>query len=496
MGKPREIINASFERIVESFTLGVFDLLHTGVAFFCEKGYFVYCNNSFLQMYSLPESVIGKHITEYFLTGEQGVMSSIRTRKMVICLSQTTHNVYGVSFRYPIYDYNNIFRGVIVESIPMNLGKEKLVALFESVRSLEMKSYSPEMKDEGDKSGLHSFESLVGESAPMEALRNLGRRFAVSREPVLISGESGTGKEMVAQALHMSSARVGGPFISVNCAALPHELIESELFGYEAGAFTGARSGGMKGKFEQADGGTIFLDEIGELPLPLQAKLLRVLESGEIQKIAYKGRLRSDFRLIGATNRNLPEMVRQGEFREDLYHRLSVFELDIPPLRERGDDIFLLTRHYIRQYLGEERGKALRLDEELRHAFRRYPWRGNIRELKNTLVYALYSLGEDQEILEIRHLPQRFIRKLQDASTEQEASTEGESERGDNTGVKQSLYMASSNTECKVLRDALARLRYNKVLVAQELGISRSKLYRKLRKYGLLSKNEQEHMEV
>lgn len=490
MGSPREIINASFERIVESFTLGVFDLLHTGVAFFCQKGYFVYCNNSFLQMYSLPKGVIGKHITEYFLTGEQGVMNSIRTRKMVICLSQTTNNVYGVSFRYPIYDYNNIFRGVIVESIPMNLGKEKLVALFKSVRSLEMKSYSHDMKDEDNESGLHTFESLIGESAPMETLRHLGRRFAASREPVLISGESGTGKEMVAQALHMSSAQANGPFISVNCAALPHELIESELFGYEAGAFTGARSGGMKGKFEQADGGTIFLDEIGELPLPLQAKLLRVLESGEIQKIAHKGRLRSDFRLIGATNRNLPEMVRQGEFREDLYHRLSVFELDIPPLRERGDDIFLLTRYYIRQYIGEQRGKALQLDEELCRAFKQYPWHGNIRELKNTLVYALYSLDDDQDALAIRHLPQRFIRKLQDASTEVKT------ERKDVASVKQSLYMASSNTECTVLRDALVRLRYNKVLVAQELGISRSKLYRKLRKYGLLSKKEEEHMEA
>ena len=170
-------------------------------------------------------------------------------------------------------------------------------------------------------------------------MRCLGRRFAFSQEPILVCGESGTGKELVAQALHMASQRSDRPFVTVNCAALPPELMESELFGYETGAFTGAKVGGVKGKFEMADTGTIFLDEIGELPLPMQAKLLRVLETGEIQKIAHKGQLHSDFRLIGATNRNLAEMVRQGQFREDLYHRLSVFELDIPPLRDRVSDI-------------------------------------------------------------------------------------------------------------------------------------------------------------
>lgn len=164
------------------------------------------------------------------------------------------------------------------------------------------------------------------------------------------------------------------------------------------------------------DTGTIFLDEIGELPLPMQAKLLRVLETGEIQKIAHKGQLHSDFRLIGATNRNLAEMVRQGQFREDLYHRLSVFELDIPPLRDRVSDIPLLVRHFVTQSVGDNRQKDIRIDDALYDAFAQYPWRGNVRELKNVLVYALYSLGDDQSVLTVQHLPPRFMRELEAAA--------------------------------------------------------------------------------
>ena len=480
------ILKATFEKIIESINIGIFDLLHTGVALFCDKGFFIYCNKSFLKMYNLPESVIGKHITDYFLTGERGVMSSIRTRKMVICSSQTKNNVWGVSFRYPIQDEQGQLRGVVVESIPSNLDKDKLLALLDTVRNLEMKSYSfSEQKEAHKNSGLYTFEAIVGEAPCIENMRCLGRRFAFSQEPILVCGESGTGKELVAQALHMASQRSDRPFVTVNCAALPPELMESELFGYETGAFTGAKVGGVKGKFEMADTGTIFLDEIGELPLPMQAKLLRVLETGEIQKIAHKGQLHSDFRLIGATNRNLAEMVRQGQFREDLYHRLSVFELDIPPLRDRVSDIPLLVRHFVTQSVGDNRQKDIRIDDALYDAFAQYPWRGNVRELKNVLVYALYSLGDDQSVLTVQHLPPRFMRELEAAAV---AGTIPYAE--DSRQDSQNFSEASARAERKVLWDALVNSRYNKVLAARTLGISRSKLYRKLREHGLLAKFE------
>ena len=222
------ILKATFEKIIESINIGIFDLLHTGVALFCDKGFFIYCNKSFLKMYNLPESVIGKHITDYFLTGERGVMSSIRTRKMVICSSQTKNNVWGVSFRYPIQDEQGQLRGVVVESIPSNLDKDKLLALLDTVRNLEMKSYSfSEQKEAHKNSGLYTFEAIVGEAPCIENMRCLGRRFAFSQEPILVCGESGTGKELVAQALHMASQRSDRPFVTVNCAALPPELMET-----------------------------------------------------------------------------------------------------------------------------------------------------------------------------------------------------------------------------------------------------------------------------
>ncbi len=478
------LFDTTFEKIVESINMGIFDLLHTGIALISDKGVFIYCNKAFLTMFKLPEDIPGKRIADYFLTEEHDMLSSIQTKKMVICSSQTTTNVCGISFRYPIHDSKGQLRGIVVESIPVNtIGKDKLLALLEKVRNLDMKSYSADHKETNKNNDLCTFECIIGQSPALENMRCLGRRFAVSQEPILICGESGSGKELVAQAIHMASLRADRPFIAVNCAALPHELMESELFGYATGAFTGAKVGGLKGKFEMADTGTIFLDEIGELPLSMQAKLLRVLETGEIQKIAHKGQLHSDFRLIGATNRNLTEMVQQGQFREDLYHRLSVFELNVPPLRDRTGDIPLLVRHFITQSVGEKRGKEIRVDDELYKVFNLYPWRGNVRELKNVLVYALYSLGDDQNVLAIQHLPNRFMRELQGLSAVSPESTQAE-----HTG--RNLFEASARAERKVLWDTLVSSRHNKVLAARTLGISRSKLYRKLREYGLLSKIE------
>lgn len=274
----------SFEKIAESVNVGIFDLLHTGIALMSATGNFLYCNKAFLEMFNLPKDVIGQHITEYFLTGEQGVMSSIRTRKMVVCSSLTTTNAQGISFRYPLMDRSGKLRGVIVESIPTSIGKDKLLALLETVRNLEVASNYFEQREIKKVGMFHTFSSIVGESPAIEEMKQLGLRFACSKESILLYGESGTGKELVAQALHMASPRADKPFVTVNCAALPQELMESELFGYDAGAFTGAKAGGLPGKFEMANTGTIFLDEIGELPLAVQAKLLRVLESGENPK--------------------------------------------------------------------------------------------------------------------------------------------------------------------------------------------------------------------
>lgn len=484
------LFEESFEKIAESVNTNIFELLHTGIALMSAKGYFLYCNKAFLEMFDLTTEVLGKHITDYFITGERGVMSTIRTRKSVICSSLTKTNAHGISFRYPIQDAKGQLCGVVVESIPTSIGKDKLLALLDTVRNLEQQSNYYEQKEVKKVGMLHTFESIIGESSAIEFMRCLGRRFAHSQEPMLISGESGTGKELVAQALHRASPRVDRPFVSVNCAALPQELMESELFGYAAGAFTGAKAGGIKGKFEMADTGTIFLDEIGELPLLMQAKLLRVLESGEVQKIAHTGQqIHSDFRLIAATNKDLAELVRDGKFREDLYHRLNVFELTIPPLRNRVEDIPLLTQHFIAQSVGITRAREISVDNELYRMFMLYSWRGNIRELKNVLTYALYSLGDEGNVLTTRHLPARFMRELHAESPVISDTGKVEQNVHENSNSK-NLSEVSARAERKVLKEALTNFKYNKTLTAKALGISRNTLYRKLREYGLLSDTE------
>lgn len=487
------LFRESFENIAENGAAGIFELLHTGIALMSATGHFLYCNRAFLEMFNLPEDVIGRHITEYFLTGELGVMSTIRTRKMVVCSSMTTTKAKGISFRYPVLDAAGELRGVVVESIAADIGKDKLLALMDTVRNLEIRANYYDQKG-ANKSGLATFENIIGESRAVENMRIRGRRFALSSEPIHLTGESGTGKEVVAQALHMAGLRADKPFVTVNCAALPQELMEAEMFGYASGAFTGAKTGGIKGKFKMADTGTILLDEIGEIPLPLQAKFLRVLESGEIQKLAHTGSpIVSDFRVIAATNRDLADMVEQGRFREDLYHRLNIFELHIPPLRERTEDIPLLTKHFITRSVGDRRAKNIRVDGELYRVFARYPWRGNIRELKNVLTYALYTLGDKGDTLGVRHLPKRFLQELGVEATEvRPAATEQrptpEPERATEAPVR--LCTASARAERNALAAALANVRYNKSAAAKVLGISRSKLYRKLREYKLLGVGE------
>jgi len=469
-------LQRSLEEIAECVqSNNVLDLLHTGISIMDAKGNFLYSNKAFLEMYSL-QNIQGKHVSDVFVTAEQGVLATIRTKKTIVCSSITTENAQGISFRFPIINNNGKLLGVIIESISTTIGKEKLLDLLNTVRDLENKVDYLSHRSKNNHGMLYSFHNIIGESKVIETMKERSRRFAKSNEHILLFGESGTGKEIVAQALHTASPRAGKPFIAVNCAALPHDLMESELFGYCAGAFTGAKSGGLQGKFELADKGTIFLDEIGEIPLTLQAKLLRVLESGEIQKIACTEPLHADFRLIAATNKNLSQLVKEGTFREDLYHRLNILELTIPPLRERISDIPLLTNHFIEQIAGLKRAREIRVSNEVYRLFGHYPWHGNIRELKNVLTYALFSLEGEGDILTLHHLPERFLIEMRSAHVKPNDEVQHDA---------LDLDKAGAQAEKKMLMEVLASAEYNKTLAARLLGISRNKLYKKLREFGL-----------
>jgi DNA-binding NtrC family response regulator len=234
-----------------------------------------------------------------------------------------------------------------------------------------------------------SFDQIIGESPAVRRMLALARKVAESEvSSVLLQGDSGTGKDLVAKAVHYGSRRAEGPFVAINCAAIPATLIESELFGYEKGAFTDAKAR-KEGLFEQAEGGTLFLDEIGELELGLQAKLLRVLEDGAFRRVGGLKDIPLDVRVIAASNRDLKAESAQGRFREDLYYRLSVIQIDIPPLRERGDDVLLLAEHYLRTLGGALRRSARSMSPEVVGAFRRYQWPGNVRELRNVVERVL-----------------------------------------------------------------------------------------------------------
>ncbi|RPJ14926.1 MAG: AAA family ATPase, partial [Desulfobacteraceae bacterium] len=285
--------------------------------------------------------------------------------------------------------------------------------------------------------------------------------------PVLILGESGTGKELFAHAIHYASDRRPFPFVRLNCAAIPKELLEAELFGYEPGAFTGAGARGKPGKFELAHRGTIFLDEIGELPLEMQPKLLRVIEEKEIERLGGTRVSRFDFRLIAATQENLGQSVEQGKFRKDLYYRLNVIPVQIPPLRDRMDDVRTITEHLV-QTLNKDLGmNVIRISPEVMSIFEKYNWPGNVRELSNVLERILYSIEGDT--IRINHLP-FFLQSLGAGVTPHNPA---------------SLRRLREDMEREALVQAIKLSNNNKKKASEKLGIHRTALYKKMKKLNI-----------
>ncbi len=310
----------------------------------------------------------------------------------------------------------------------------------------------------------HRVEGIIGESGQMQEVLSLVRRVAPSDATVLIRGESGTGKELIAKAIHYASPRAAGPLVKVNCAALPETLLESELFGHEKGAFTGAVSV-RKGRFELADGGSLFLDEIGDLPLHLQVKLLRVLQEREFERVGTSRPTAVNVRVLAATHRTLEALVCDGRFRDDLYYRINVVTITLPPLRERREDLPLLIDHFVRAF-ATKNGKPIRgLTGEAREVLLRYDYPGNVRELENLIERAVVLTRD--EVIGLADLPLT----LQDPPTEPE------------TGA--GLVAVVEGLERRMIRDALDRAEGVQTRAAELLGISERVLRYKLKKYGL-----------
>jgi DNA-binding NtrC family response regulator len=317
-----------------------------------------------------------------------------------------------------------------------------------------------------------SFEQIIGESPAMREMLALAHKVAESEvSSVLLQGESGTGKDLVAKAIHYHSDRADSPFVAINCAALPGTLIESELFGYEKGAFTDAKAR-KEGLFEQAEGGTLFLDEIGELELSLQAKLLRVLEEGSFRRVGGLKDLPLDVRVIAASNRDLKTEGEAGRFRSDLFYRLSVIQIDIPPLRERGDDIRVLAEYYMSNFRSRLRKKIDTIDSEALAIFRRYHWPGNVRELRNVIERAM--ILEDGDEITARYLPRGLAQDSH--ATGATLPTTADTTRLPEGGV------SLEDVEMSLVRQALQRSGGNQTKAAELLHISRDQLRYRMKK--------------
>ncbi len=362
----------------------------------------------------------------------------------------------------------------------------KVTALTEEVKRLNKKI-----------KGSLRFDDLVAGPSMMNVIR-LGRRGAASNIPILIEGESGVGKEMIARAIQGESDRNGKPFIAVNCGAIPANLVESILFGHEKGSFTGATNKHL-GKFQEADGGTLFLDEVAELPLEIQVKLLRAIQEGEIDPVGSRKPVKVNIRLVSATNRNMIEMVKAGQFREDLYYRLNVFPIMVPPLRDRKDDIEALTNHFITRLSAEEGRRVHSISRQTLDMLRAYAWPGNVRQLENTIFRAIVLCEGDQltvqDFPQIASMVEGYEVEIPAApppvATAKPATSSSPGEVSDGSALGIPIVTEGGHirtleeVEGEMIRMALLRYRGQMSEVARKLGIGRSTLYRKMRDLGL-----------
>ncbi len=461
-----EMVNESIHINETNYMLeAIIDSIQDAVSVVDEKGNGILINKAYTHMVGLtPKDVINKPATIDIVKGESVHMKVLETGKKIkglplkVGLNKTDVIISGS----PII-IDGKLRGsmAIARDISeIKMATRKLKVMEQRIRDLESK---------------YSFDDILGNSAQLEEIKRLGKNVAATDATVLLRGESGVGKELFAHAIHEASNRKENKFIRVNCSALTDSLISSELFGYEDGAFTGGKRGGQKGLFEEADGGTIFLDEVGELDLNHQAMLLRVLNEKEILRVGGTSTIPVDVRIIAATNIELEEAIKSGQFREDLYYRLMVYPIHICPLRQRKDDIPILINFIIKK-LNSKYGRAVNsIDDEALEILKNYDWPGNVRELENIIGRAMINMHFKETIIEKRHLPPINIRldRREGEFLEKALSKQ------------RTLKETIAEVEKRAIENALNKTNGNRSEAAGILGISIRTLYYKIREYEL-----------
>ncbi|MBA4536897.1 sigma 54-interacting transcriptional regulator [Bacillus aquiflavi] len=424
-----------------------------------KAGNIIYINRNYCHFLGVNrEEVIGKHVSNVIENSRMHIV--VKSGKEEIADLQYIKGNYMIANRIPIRSngevigaFGTVFFRDAQEWMKMN---SHVRSLF-----LKMQSYIQDI-DSGVKYGL---SDILAVSKSMNDLKEKVKMIAPSDISILICGESGTGKELFAHSIHQLSGRSHQPFVKVNCAAIPEHLLESELFGYEEGAFTGAKRGGKKGKFQLADGGTLFLDEIGDMPLNMQMKLLRALQEKEVEPIGSTKPISVDVRIIAATNRPLEKMMKEKRFREDLYYRISVVPFNIPPLRDRMEDLSVLCDYFIKKICKKAGKRISGIAKEVMNLFSRYQWPGNVRELENVIGASIHLSNGD--MITMDSLPEHMREPSQFPLGEKK--------------LKEIL----EETEKSLLMQSLKKYQNDKREAAKALGISKSTMYEKLKKYEL-----------
>ncbi len=422
-----------------------------------------------------PHEIIGRPITDFFEPKKLEILHSLYEGKRIVGqYHQARSDLFVIINSNPVYFDGQIIGAVVSETDVTNqvVLNEKLFKMSNKVHRLEQEV--AKYKDTSD-----PFHIIKGKSMALQKTVQLAKKVCSVKSTVLILGESGVGKEVFAKAIHEASEKPGAPFISINCGAVPASLFESELFGYERGAFSGADPKGKKGKIELAKGGTLFLDEVGEMPPEMQVKLLRVLQERKYYRVGGEKEINIDFRIIAATNRDLTHLMKNGQFREDLYYRLNVVSLHIPPLRERQEDIIELTHYFLNDFSLSYHRPIHELSPEVMQELHRYDWPGNIRELRN-VAERLVVFATDG-VIRKDYLPFNHPTPI---PLESNPLISSNSVKEDDEMIL-SLQEEMDRCEKKIIERALKILNGNKLECAKQLGITRATLYNRLKRLGL-----------
>jgi PAS domain S-box-containing protein len=476
-------VNQGFERVPYSWHEQIINLLAERVVIVDRDGIILYINEAYCEFIGTTvEKALGRHVQDVIENSRMHIVA--KTGEKELAALQPINGSEMIANRFPLFENGEVVGalGTVMFRSPeeWRMYKGKIQQLVE-----ELKYY--QTKIQRDLRSKYSFHDLIGNSSAFLAAKKLAERISDSNSSVLLIGESGTGKELFAQAIHDNSVRCFSPFVAINCASIPEHLLESELYGYEDGAFTGAKKGGKIGQFENANGGTLFLDEIGDMPLAMQSKLLRVLQEKEVRHVGGHKPIPVDVRVIAATHRDLEKMVEDGEFRQDLYYRLNVIKIDIPPLRKRKEDIPLISISLLKKLEKRFFRKGIELSEEVLEKLMEHKWPGNIRELENVLERCVNVL--DGNTIQLVHLP-LYLREQQRERDEQNQANPIDDNAASLTSIPAPLSVKPLKetlalVEKQAIQNALALTGGNKLEAAKLLEIGKTSFYEKCKSYDI-----------